>query len=202
MFKMKKTILALLALGVFGANSAFGAAVPVTKEADTHATIKIEGEVVTQTCKISGTDRSQTVVLDKVGTNSLQKAGDIAAQKLITLHLENCATSNGIHANATAQQQSQNKVTVTFNHTDNVDVQNHFTLKNKAPTDPAENVNIQLADINGNGIKIGQSDADSKLRSKDINPTLNIEFLARYYATGKSTAGLVKAEAELDLAYE
>ncbi len=199
---MKKTILALLALGVFGANSAFGAAVSTTHQDKTHAKVEVTGEVVTQTCAIAANEKNKMVKLDTVGTNSLQKAGDIAAQKLITLHLENCATSNGIHEHATAQQASQNKVTVTFNHTDNVDVQNHFTLKNKAPTDAAENVNIQLADINGNGIKIGQSEADSKLRSKDINPTPNIEFLARYYATGKSTAGLVKAEAELDLAYE
>ncbi|HHF4078917.1 TPA: fimbrial protein [Haemophilus influenzae] len=199
---MKKTILALLALGVFGANSAFATKVTTQNQEATHARITVKGEVVTQTCQISSNDRERTVQLDKVGTNSLQRAGDIAAQKLITLHLENCATSNGIHTNATAQKQPQNKVTVTFNHTDNVDIQNHFTLKNKAPTDAAKNVNIQLADTNGNGIKIGQSEDDSKLRLKNVNPTPDIQFLARYYATGPSEAGLVEAEAELDLAYE
>lgn len=201
---MKKTILALLALGVFGANSAFAAAVTTQNQPATHAKITVNGEVVTQTCEISTNDRNKSVRLDTVGTNSLKQKGDVAAQQLVTIHLVNCATANGIRTQhtGTAPQTTQNKVSVTFNHTEKVDTDNQFTLKNIETNDPATFVNIQFADVNGKGLKLGQNDQDAKLRVTNLSTTPEINFLARYYATGQSTAGKVKAEAELDLAYE
>ncbi|QEQ59735.1 type 1 fimbrial protein [Haemophilus influenzae biotype aegyptius] len=204
MFKMKKTILALLALGVFGANSAFATAVTTQNQPATHAKITVNGEVVTQTCEISTNDRDKHVKLDTVGTNSLKQKGDVAAQQLVTIHLVNCLTTNGVHDphTGTENQTTKNKVSVTFNHTEKVDTANQFTLKNIETNDPASFVNIQFADVNGNGLKLGQNDADAKLRVTNLSTTPEINFLARYYATGQSTAGKVKAEAELDLAYE
>ncbi|HHF3670180.1 TPA: fimbrial protein, partial [Haemophilus influenzae] len=206
MFKMKKTILALLALGVFGANSAFAAAVTTQTQDNTHAKVEVTGEVVTQTCAIAGNEKNKMVKLDTVGTNSLVNKGDIAAQQLVTFHLQNCSNLNGLHSPNTGNdpQTSQNKVTVTFNHTENIDINNEYTLRNIAPDNKADNVNIQFADTNGKGIRLGQNDDEAKLRavSIDNNQTPQIHFLARYYATGQSTPGKVKAEAELDLAYE
>lgn len=202
---MKKTILALLALGVFGANSAFAEKVTTQNQEKTHTKIIVNGEVVTQSCEISMTDRDKHVRLDTVGTNSLKQKGDVAAQQLVTIHLVNCLTKNGVrdpHTGGTDNQTTQNKVSVTFNHTENVDTANQFTLKNIEANDPATNVNIQFADINGNGLKLGQNDKDAKLRVTNLSTTPEINFLARYYATGQSEAGKVKAEAELDLAYE
>ncbi|EGF16878.1 fimbrial protein [Haemophilus aegyptius] len=204
-FKMKKTILALLALGVFGANSAFAAAVQTQNQSATHAKITVNGEVVTQTCEIFMNDRDKHVKLDTVGTNSLKQKGDVATQQLVTIHLQNCLTTNGVHTphtGTTDNQTTKNKVSVTFNHTEKVDTANQFTLKNIETNDPATNVNIQFANINGNGLKIGQNDTDAKLSVTDLSTTPAINFLARYYATGQSQAGKVKAEAELDLAYE
>ena len=201
---MKKTILALLALGVFGANSAFAQAVTTQNQPATHAKITVNGEVVTQTCEISTNDRNKVVKLDTVGTNSLKQKGDVAAQQLVTIHLQNCTVTNGVRTphTGTDNQTTQNKVSVTFNHTEKVDTANQFTLKNIETNDPASNVNIQFADVNGNGLKLGQNDTDAKLRTTNLSTTPEINFLARYYATGQSTAGKVKAEAELDLAYE
>ncbi|HHF5292387.1 TPA: fimbrial protein [Haemophilus influenzae] len=201
---MKKTILALLALGVFGANSTFAQAVTTQNQPATHAKITVNGEVVTQTCEISTNDRNKVVKLDTVGKNSLKQKGDVAAQQLVTIHLQNCAVTNGVHTPhaGTDNQTTQNKVSVTFNHTEKVDTANQFTLKNIETNDPASNVNIQFADVNGNGLKLGQNDVDAKLRATNLSTTPEINFLARYYATGQSTAGKVKAEAELDLAYE
>ncbi|CBY80726.1 fimbrial protein [Haemophilus influenzae biotype aegyptius] len=205
-FKMKKTILALLALGVFGANSAFAAAVTTQNQDKTHAKVKVIGEVVTQTCEISSNEKNKMVKLDTVGTNSLVNKGDVATQQLVTFHLQNCSFLNGVHTPSTGNnpQTSQNKVTVTFNHTEKVDINNEYTLKNIAQDNKANNVNIQFADINGKGIRLGQNDNDAKLRavSIDNNQTPQIHFLARYYATSQSTPGKVEAEAELDLAYE
>lgn len=201
---MKKTILALLALGVFGANSAFAAAVTTQNQPATHAKITVNGEVVTQTCEISTNDRNKVVKLDTVGKNSLKQKGDVAAQQLVTIHLQNCTITNGVYTphTGTDNQTTQNKVSVTFNHTEKVDTANQFTLKNIETNDPASNVNIQFADVNGNGLKLGQNDTDAKLRVTNLSTTPEINFLARYYATAQSTAGKVKAEAELDLAYE
>ncbi|HHF3533273.1 TPA: fimbrial protein [Haemophilus influenzae] len=137
---MKKTILALLALGVFGANSAFVAAVNITHQDATYAKVEVTGEVVTQTCSISANEKNKMVKLDPVSTNSLVRKGDIAAQQLVTFHLQNCSNLNGLHTPNTGNnpQTSQNKVTVTFNHTENIDINNEYTLRNIAPDNKAE----------------------------------------------------------------
>lgn len=224
---MKKTILALLALGVFGVANATsvdgeprtaikpagtpGAEIPyqrATTAADnstrTHAKITVKGKVVDSTCEIKTDSRNQTVQLKSVGTNQLTKVGDVAADHLVQIKLENCQTKAAAGAGTTAGT-GTDKVTVTFNATDKID--NYFdgTLKNLIKTvNAAKNVNIQFANLNGTSIRLGANDPNNTLA-----PTTNaangehvVEFLARYFATGQATAGEVQGEAELDLAYE
>ena len=218
MFKMKKTILALLALGAFGvANAApnpltphtpIGTAIPyqaadATPEGvgPTHAKITVLGEVLDNTCEIKAGDRNKTVTLKKVGKNQLKKLGDVAADQLIQIELENCKAGNP------AQNGSGGKsITAAFRSTNNVDHVNNGTLRNLAgaPDTPAQNVNIQFSNLDGSSIRLGADDPANKLLG--IRPSTDgtglIQFNARYYATGLSTPGKVKAEAELDLAYE
>lgn len=224
---MKKTILALLALGVFGVANATstdgeprtaikpagtaGAEIPyqrATTAADsttrTHAKIIVKGKVVDSTCEIKTESRNQTVQLKSVGINQLTKVGDVAADHLVQIKLENCKTKAAGGTGTTAGT-GADKVTVTFNATDKID--NYFdgTLKNQIATaNAARNVNIQFANLNGKSIRLGANDPNNTL-----TPTTNaadgehvIEFLARYFATGQATAGEVQGEAELDLAYE
>ena len=226
---MKKTILALLALGVFGVANATavdgiprtpinptldttgGSAIPTTRAVDktnaasgTHAKITVLGKVLDQTCEIESSDRNKTVTLATVGKNQLQRAGDVAADQLIQIKLRNCETKLAGAAAATPGTGSE-KVTVTFNASDKIDNYNDGTLINQEKgTDGAKNVNIQFANLNGTSIRLGTNDVNNKL-----SPTSSakgndhvIEFLARYFATGPATAGKVKGEAELDLAYE
>ncbi|VTP77118.1 fimbrial protein [Haemophilus influenzae] len=210
---MKKTIFALLALGVFGVANAAYDGNPVTKVGETittqrtggndvnasktHAKITVTGEVVDNTCEINLDDRSQTVALKKVGKNQLLKAGDVAADKLVQIRLENCSKGNAGNVGTT------DKVTVTFNATDKIDYYNNGTLKNQERgQDKATNVNIQFANLDGSAIRIGVEE-QNKVKAVSFENDKNVvQFLARYYATGQSTAGKVKAEAELDLAYE
>lgn len=224
---MKKTILALLALGAFGvANATSVDGVPRTPIKDTvdpaskiqttravdktgaangtHAQITVVGRVLDQTCEIESSDRNKTVTLATVGKNQLAKEGDVAADQLVQLKLRNCETKVDGAAAATDGTGAQ-KVTVTFNASDKID--NYFdgTLKNQETgPDKATNVNIQFANLNGSSIRLGTNDVNNKL-----SPTSSvkgrdhvIEFLARYFATGPAKAGKVRGEAELDLAYE
>lgn len=212
---MKKTIFALLALGVFGAaNAAYdgnpitavGTVIPTQRavvtgstDSKTHAKITVTGEVVANTCEIKSEDRSQTIPLKKVGKNQLTKLGDVAADKLVQIRLENCnknGTAGGVG--------TTDKVTVTFNATDKIDYHNNGTLKNLETTNKADNVNIQFANLDGTSIRLGQEDSANTLKpvtTADGEKHV-VQFVARYYATGQSTPGKVKGEAELDLAYE
>lgn len=229
---MKKTILALLALGAFGVAHATAVnGVPRTPintnqttvdatgtstikysravdklgaQNGTHAKITVIGKVIDQTCEIETSDRNKTVTLATVGKNQLAKEGDVAADQLVQIKLRNCETKTE-NAVAATPGTGNEKVTVTFNATDKID--NYFdgTLKNlELDPDAAKNVNIQFANLNGSPIRLGTNDINNKL-----SPTTSakgndhvIEFLARYFATGTAKAGKVKGEAELDLAYE
>ncbi|WP_257008212.1 fimbrial protein [Haemophilus haemolyticus] len=225
---MKKTILALLALGVFGVANASEAdhaprtpikdpgaansAIPYqrataedTTTNGTHAKITVTGEVLNSTCEIKSGDRDQTIKLKSVGTNQLKKVGDVAADHLVQIKLQNCKTTTAGVPGTTTPGTGTHKVTVTFNATDKIDYYNDGTLKNVEPgATVAKNVNIQFANLNGTSIRLGTNDPNNTLKPTEAARSDEhvVEFLARYYATGQSTPGLVKGEAELDLAYE
>lgn len=209
---MKKTILALLALGAFGmANAAplTPIGTPIVTQAAgaapgavgaTHAKITIHGKVLDNTCEIKTEDRDKTVTLRDVGKNQLTKLGDVAADQLIEIHVENCKVGEPPQAGSGTK-----KVSAAFRSTNNVDHINNGTLKNleSAPT-AAKFVNIQFSNLDGSSIRLGANDSANTLKgiSTSANGEGLIQFNARYYATGKSEPGTVRSEAELDLAYE
>ncbi|HHF4970724.1 TPA: fimbrial protein [Haemophilus influenzae] len=206
---MKKTILALLALGAFGMVNTASAAAITTQAANanqdgvgaTHAKIIVTGNVLDNTCEIGTEDRKKEVILKDVGQNQLTKMGDVAADQLIEIHVEKCKFGN-------ANQQGSNgkRVSAAFRSTNNVDHANNGTLKNldAEKATGAKKVNIQFSNLDGSSIRLSANDRDNTL--KGISPSTDgrgvIQFNARYYATGQATPGSVRAEAELDLAYE
>lgn len=211
---MKKTILALLALGAFGmANAAprtpIGTEIPtqatgVTTPGGvgaTHAKITVTGKVLDNTCEIkAGDDRNKMVKLRDVGKNQLVKEGDVAADQLIEIHVEKCKFGNPPQDGSGTK-----KVSAAFRSTNNIDHYNNGTLKNlDTGTTAAKFVNIQFSNLDGSSIRLGANDPANTLKGTSISTdgTGLIQFNARYYATGKSEPGSVRAEAELDLAYE
>ena len=229
MFKMKKTILALLALGVFGVANATAidgvprtpinpvldntghSAIPYQRATDSlgnangsHAKITVKGTVLDSTCEIVSADRDRTYELKPVGKNQLKKVGDVAADQLITIRLENCKTT-AASGTGTTPGTGARKVTVMFNSTNKIDNYNDGTLKNlESGSDAAENVNIQFSNLDGTSIRLGANDVNNALHpvTAATGDKHVIEFNARYYAIGEAKPGKVKGEAELDLAYE
>lgn len=222
---MKKTILALLVLGVFGvANAAdpagtptngypitpYGTAIPTQaalaadgSASGTHSKITVTGNVLDNTCEIRTDDRNKTVKLKDVGKNQLTRVGDVAADQLVQIHLEKCTVGEPAQPGSGTK-----KVTVAFRSTDKIDVYNNGTLKNldevENHANHATNVNIQFSNLDGTSIRLGRDDPANTLHpvSSAVGNDHIVQFNARYYATGQSTPGSVRAEGELDLAYE
>ena len=223
---MKKTILALLALGAFGmanaAPSKPATVAPITpvgtviatqaagdtgapKSSATHAIINVTGKVLDNTCEINTDDRVKNVTLKTVGVNQLTKLGDVAADQLVQIRVENCKFGPN------PQQVGSNNKTVTaaFRSTNKIDHYHNGTLYNldeeNGVIGAATKVRIQFSNLDGSSIRLGANDDSNKLKGvqpADQNGKAMIQFNARYYAIDQATAGSVKAEAELDLAYE
>lgn len=134
---MKKIAFALSALAaVTTANTAVAAA---------DGTVEIRGRVVDQTCEVVTAYKNLVVVLDTVGKNALSARGETAAQKPFHIEVENCGT---------AALDGLTRVYAAFStpSPDDIDTANAGTLKNRANSGNATNVNIQL--LNSNGLPI------------------------------------------------
>lgn len=222
---MKKTILALLALGAFGMANAVpstpatvapitpvntaivtqAAGASPTSTSATHATINVTGKVLDNTCEINTNDRVKNVTLKTVGVNQLVKLGDVAADQLVQIRVENCKFGTN------PQQKGSNgkAVTAAFRSTDKIDHYHNGTLFNldeeQGVAGAAENVRVQFSNLDGTSIRLGTDDAANAFKGvhpADVDGNAMIQFNARYYAVKQSKPGSVRAQAELDLAYE
>lgn len=223
---MKKTILALLAVGAFGMANAVSTPAtvgpitpndghtPITTQAAgasatstsaTHATINVSGTVLDNTCEINTEDRVKNVKLKTVGVNQLTKLGDVAADQLVQIRVENCKFGTNPQQNGS----NGKAVTAAFRSTDKIDHYHNGTLFNldeeQGVAGAAKNVRIQFSNLDGTSIRLGADDAANAFKGvhpADVNGKAMIQFNARYYAIKQSEPGSVKAQAELDLAYE
>ncbi|ROO28927.1 fimbrial protein [Salinisphaera japonica] len=169
-------------------------------------TISFDGKVTAASCEIVGEGADQTVTLPTVSVNALPAEGATAGETPFDIQLANCSLAN--NTDKTTGSQS-----VTAYFTPNANVNTTFgTLLNTtdAASGGAQNVTIQL--VNGENdqaidigntvptdesslgnLPAGQFDAD--------NGQVTLNYLARYFATGQSTAGEVNAMASYVLIY-
>ncbi|MBH03889.1 MAG: F17 fimbrial protein [Xanthomonadales bacterium] len=169
-------------------------------------TISFDGKVTAASCEIVGEGADQTVTLPTVSVNALPAEGATAGETPFDIQLANCSLAHSTHTQTGSQS-------VTAYFTPNANVNTAFgTLLNTtdAASGGAQNVTIQL--LNGEtdqpidigntvptdesslgNLPAGQFDAD--------NNQVTLNYLARYFATGQSTAGDVNATASYVLIY-
>lgn len=152
-------------------------------------TVNFNGKLVDNTCTVNTNSQNLTVQLPTLPVRLLANANDTAGLTLFQLQLDNC---------------NNQKARAYFVPTpDKVDLASG-RLINTASGGAAENVQVQLLDkdtttvINATGTGGNQA---SKLQT--INDSNNkLTYYARYYATGKTTAGVVTAAVDYYVEYE
>ncbi|VTP75047.1 fimbrial protein [Haemophilus influenzae] len=213
---MKKTLLGSLILLAFAGN------VQAAANADTKGTVTFFGKVVENTCQVKSGHRNMSVTLNDVGKNHLSQQGYTAMQTPFTITLENC------NVTTTNNKPKATKVGVYFYSWENADKDNKYTLKNikenTGTNDSAKKVNIQLLEDNGTAeIKVvGKTTTDftsentngagadpvatnkhiSSLTPLNNQNSINLHYIAQYYATGVAEAGKVQSSVDFQIAYE
>ncbi|MGF6898825.1 fimbrial protein [Paraburkholderia sp. GAS348] len=170
----------LLGLASLGAHAADG-------------TITITGQVTDTTCSINGTaagsDASRTIVLAPVTAGSLASTGATAGTSIpadLAFKLTGCTSGTKVIAN--------------FENGTTVD-QTTGNLKNSGT---AQNVQIQLLNAGMSPINI-TTNSGNQLATNGVAITggvANLQYYARYFATGKATAGTVDTSVQYTMQYQ
>lgn len=145
------------------------------------AQVNFSGEVIGQTCMINGSASAGTtdVVLDKISTSSLQKAGDWAGNKKFTLALTNCTGAT---------------TTVKWEPMVNVDPATGALINTAAG---GSNAQIRVLNDDFTAIDL-TADAGRSI----TGPSGNLDYYAQYYAkTAPVTAGQVSTYGYVTLTY-
>jgi len=147
--------------------------------------IEFTGAIVSNSCKVTGTGSSDSnfgVTLGKVHTNALKNSGVTAAPTPFTIKLSDCV--------------SVTSASVTFDGT--LDSNNKSLLKLSPVTDAATFVGIGIYESNSSTlIPLLNKSATKTL----INGAANLEFVAKYVATGTATPGVANASATFTVNY-
>ncbi|KGQ33005.1 hypothetical protein P375_04220 [Gallibacterium genomosp. 2] len=178
---MKKLFLTTLVL----ATSVTAFAVDKPKD----GTANFNGKLVENTCEVNANSKNLTVQLPTLPTRLLPAANDTAGLTLFQIQLDNCGKETKARAYFVP---TPDKVDLTSGR-----------LKNTASSG-AENVQVQLLDSDTTTvidvIKNSGSQGSKLQTINDSNKKLN--YYARYYATGKTTAGTVTAAVDYYVDYE
>lgn len=148
-------------------------------------TITFNGALQNATCTITG-GGNQTVTLPTLSTASLASAGTTAGDTLFNIAVTGC-TAGLTSANAY------------FEAGGNIDTATG-RLKN---TGAATNVQIQLLNGNGSVVNLAGSTsaAQSTVAAALTSGAGTQSFIARYYATGATTAGSVASSVTYSMVY-
>lgn len=173
---MKKIAFALSALAAMVSGAAMAQ----------DGTVEIRGRVVDQTCEVATSYKNLVVVLDTVGKKSLDTAGKTAAAKPFHIKLENC----GIPADLAGLDLTNIYASFTTPSPQDIDTTTG-TLKNRATTGNAGNVNIQLLNSDGTSINLtpfteGQSQTPATTKTYEAtDPEVKFGVKTNYSLTGQ-----------------
>lgn len=150
------------------------------------------GEITAPTCVVNGGNGGENfeVTLPKVASSDLRELGKTAGATKFNIALSNCGYIGG-------------KVRANFQEGGNVDVRTgRLVLQDVDGGSAAKNVQVELANESGEAINISGSDQTTAYFPIDDNGSSNLSYVARYYATGRSEAGLVRSQVTYVLQYD
>lgn len=165
---------ALMAAGALVAGLMPGA----VSAADPTLTLTFTGEYVTQSCSISG-PADHDVTLPKVSTTALDGPGKTAGSTVFTIK----AACEGGVANLRVYFSSPMQA-----------ANGNLNPEDVAGKKKAGNVQVQLLNADGSAITVGDRAKAGVIPVTSTAP-MAIPFAAQYFATGATTAGLVKTSA-------
>lgn len=174
---MKKVQLGLAIIGLGLASSTVFAA--------PDGTVTVTGKIVDQTCTVGGTSGDYTVVLPTVAKSSLATVATTNGDTKFTINLTACPIGN---------------VGVYYDNT-NPNTNTAGRLNN---TGSATNVNIQLLNSAKTIIDLSKDHTGQNIVTSNVataNGSASLDFYARYYATGATTAGNVSTTATYYVVY-
>lgn len=151
-------------------------------------TANFNGKLVENTCEVNANSQNLTVQLPTLQTRLLAAANNTAGLTLFQIQLDKCGEETKARAYFLP---TPDKVDLTSGR-----------LKNTASSG-ATNVQVQLLDSDTTTVidVIKNSGSQGKLQTiNDSNNKLN--YYAKYYATGKTTAGAVTASVDYHIDYE
>ncbi|WP_162183601.1 fimbrial protein [Acinetobacter rudis] len=155
--------------------------------AGTTGKVNFHGFVYGQTCQVKNTSENQHVFLPSVRSSSLMTAGATSTEQAnFNIEFVNCTA--GVTAGVKFDQINVNSTSGTLQNTYN----GPFS---------ANNVNIQIM-ANGQTIDLSQQDTSHYKEALVDDAVISYPFVARYYATGKATQGLVESYATFKVDYK
>lgn len=157
----------------------------------TGGTITFNGEITSPTCVINGGNGGENFAVDlpKVSTADLREAGKTAGDTKFSVTLSGCGYTGG-------------KVRTHFQEGATVDARTgRLKLQDTEGAASAGNVQVELANVEGTAIGIGEDQSTAYFPIDDAG-TAKMDYVARYYATGKSKPGMVRSQVTYVLQYE
>lgn len=156
-------------------------------------TINFTGKLTDATCtvKVNGETSTGTVTLPTLSVTNLNAAGQTGGDTAFYIQLSDCSV--GTYPAGLTQ------VTAFYEMGVNVDLASG-NLKNTATGTVAGNVQIQLLNDLAEVISIGQPTQKTSTKVA-LGTGGNLNYTARYYATGATTAGDVASSVTFSLVY-
>jgi major type 1 subunit fimbrin (pilin) len=173
------------------ADKADAAKPAVADKVATGGTITFKGEITSPTCVINGGNGGEnfSVDLPKVSTADLRDTGKTAGETKFNVSLSGCGYTGG-------------KVRTHFQEGASVDARTgRLKLQDTDGANSAANVQVELANADGKAINIGDDQSTSYFPIDDTGAA-KMDYVARYYATGKAKAGMVRSQVTYVLQYE
>lgn len=185
-----KTLLLTTAIAATGL---FAASAHADQNSGPDGTITVNGQVVAQTCQVDGkafgTADDRVVNLPNVLTSALTTSGNTAGDTNFSLSVTGCDTS----------------LTSVQTYFSGGDINTGNGRLDNSAASPAGNVQVQLLNASGTPMNLGgatATDQGSQVVNLDTNGAATLKYTARYYASGKATAGAVKSTVSFTMIYQ